>query len=195
MTAPASSLTADLDDLAEHRPGSTDRAGWTDATDLRGPALGRRSAAGLAEPLAVAVGIDLVTVSEIADAVERLGERYLLRVFTPHELACCRAEGRPEGSIGVQGGYLVEALAARFAAKEAAVKVLRPIGVRPEWRTMEVHRTGGGWCELRLSGMADAMASEAGIDELLVSLTHEPTMAAAVVVGVRRDPQRPSALD
>jgi holo-[acyl-carrier protein] synthase len=78
----------------------------------------------------------------------------------------------------------MESLAARFAAKEATVKVLRPVGIRPEWRTIEVHRVEEGWCELRLSGLAAALAAEAGIRQLAVSLTHESLMAAACVVGM-----------
>jgi phosphopantetheine--protein transferase-like protein len=93
------------------------------------------------------VGMDLVSVAEVAASVRRLGCRYLYRVFTPHERACARigsavapvpvldAAGR--ASVEGDGGstvYSMQSLAARFAAKEAAVKVLRPRGARPEWR-------------------------------------------------------------
>lgn len=127
----------------------------------------------------VRVGVDLVPVVEVAAAVERLGRRYLHRVFTAHERACARS------GPGTATRYSAERLAARFAAKEAAVKVLRPVGVRPEWRSIEVRRVEGGWVELRLSGLAAALAAEAGITALAVSLTHEPMMAAACVVGMR----------
>lgn len=126
------------------------------------------------------VGVDLVPVADVAASVDRLGRRYLYRVFTPHERACARVDARR----GLHpSGYSMESLAARFAAKEAAVKVLRPVGPRPEWRTIEVRRTDGGWCELRLSGLAASLATQAGIATLAVSLTHEPMMAAACVVG------------
>ena len=92
----------------------------------------------------VRVGIDLVVVADVAESLERLGQRYLQRVFTPHELSCCRVRPASDG----QYGYSAEALAARFAAKEATVKVLRPVGTRPEWRSIEVRRAGGGWCEI-----------------------------------------------
>lgn len=121
----------------------------------------------------VRVGVDLVVVAEVAEAVEHFGDRYLHRLFTPHELSCCRAAD----------GYSAESLAARFAAKEATVKVLRPVGPRPEWRSIEVHRSEGGWCDLRLTGRAAALARAGCIDGWAVSLTHESMMAAAVVVG------------
>jgi holo-[acyl-carrier protein] synthase len=78
-------------------------------------------------------------------------------------------------------------LAARFAAKEAALKVLRPEGHRPEWRSLEVLRHPGGWCTMALSGHAAELAAQAGIGELAVSLTHEDGIAAAVVVALCSD--------
>ena len=145
----------------------------------------------------VRVGVDLVPVAEVAASVERQGRRYLYRVFTPHERACARvdamrrvrADRNPAARVrGHQRtAYSMESLAARFAAKEAAVKVLRPEGPRPEWRSIEVRRMDGGWCELRLSGLAAALAAVAGVTTLAVSVTHEPMMAAACVLGTRRD--------
>jgi len=145
------------------------------------------------------VGVDLVSVSDVAASVSRLGRRYLYRVFTPHERACARLgdgleslsviDGSKTHAARFNGGpvaYSAQSLAGRFAAKEAAVKVLRPRGARPEWRSIEVHRVVGGWCELRLSGLAALLAAEAGITTLAVSVTHEPMMAAACVVAMGR---------
>ncbi len=139
------------------------------------PALASHLAAGLSEGWhspAIRVGIDVVAVAEVAESLTVQGERYLGRVFTPHELACCRS--------GLEDGYAPEALAARFAAKEAVVKVLRPSGARPEWRSIEVRRGDGRWCQIVLTGRAAELAEEAGLGEIAVSLSHEPTVAAAV---------------
>lgn len=87
-------------------------------------------------------------------------------------------------------GWACDSLAARFAAKEAVVKVLRPSADRPEWRSIEVHRMAAGWCEIRLTGRAAALAEAEGITEFAVSLTHEPPVAAAVVVGRRTVAER-----
>jgi len=125
------------------------------------------------------VGLDLVDVGEVAASVARFGDRYVRRVFTAHEINCCRRPGR---SVDGHSPYAMESLAARFAAKEAVVKVLRPIDERPDWRSIEVHRRPGGWCEIRLSGRAAELAVEAGIDQISVSLSHEASAAAAVVV-------------
>jgi holo-[acyl-carrier protein] synthase len=129
----------------------------------------------------VRVGVDLVSVAEVVESVERFGDRYVRRIFTPHEVACCQSDIPPEGT---DPHYSFESMAARFAAKEATVKVLRPVGPRPEWSDIEVHRSGSGWCEIRLTGQAAALAAEAGIDQWAVSLTHHASMAAAVVVGM-----------
>jgi holo-[acyl-carrier protein] synthase len=120
----------------------------------------------------IRVGTDLACVSDVAASIDRFGDRYLRRLFTDHELAS--STGAPEVAAAK--------LAARFAAKEAVIKVLRPAGAQPEWRSIEVRRDPSGACHLHLSGTAAAMADAAGITALAVSLTHERDVAAAVVV-------------
>ncbi len=124
---------------------------------------------------ALRVGTDVVAVQQVADSVARFGPRYLQRVYTDHELDYSCA-----GSPTVRAARL----AARFAAKEAAIKVLRPVGHQPDWRSLEVRRHPEGWCTMSLSGYAATLAEQAGIAELAVSLTHEGDVAAAVVVAL-----------
>jgi holo-[acyl-carrier protein] synthase len=111
------------------------------------------------------VGIDLLEIDRMECALER-HPRLAERLFTPDELAYARARRRP-------GRHL----AARFAAKEAAVKALglRDVGLR------EIEVVAGEPPTLRLHGRAEAAAREQGV-ELAVSLTHSQEMAAAVVV-------------
>jgi holo-[acyl-carrier protein] synthase len=123
---------------------------------------------------ALRVGTDLVPVDHVAESVARFGDRYVGRVYTPHEVSCC--QGTP--------AVVAAGLAARFAAKEATIKVLRPVGHQPDWRSIEIRRDPAGWCELHLTDEAARMAQEQGINNLAVSLTHESGMAAAVVVAV-----------
>jgi holo-[acyl-carrier protein] synthase len=120
----------------------------------------------------LSVGVDLVDVSEVARSVKHFGDRYLRRVYTEHEISCC--QGPPE--------VAASSLAARFAAKEATIKVLRPEGVRPDWRTIEVVRLPNGACKLRLRGAAARLAIERGLGPFALSMTHEAGLAAAVVV-------------
>lgn len=130
----------------------------------------------MSTPTAIRVGSDVLSVQQVTQSVARFGDRYLRRVFTEHEISSAT------GSPSVQAGRL----AARFAAKEATIKVLRPIGHQPDWRSMEVQRHAGGWCTMNLSGHAAVLAAHAGIDDLAVTLTHEGDVAAAVVVALCR---------
>jgi holo-[acyl-carrier protein] synthase len=125
--------------------------------------------------LEVRVGVDMAIVDDVRHSVERFGDRYLNHVFTPHEVSCCGDEPVTRAA----------ALAARFAAKEATIKVLRAADARPPWTSIEVHRQPGGWCELRLNDAAARMAREQRITDFAVSLTHEAGLAAAVVIGYR----------
>jgi holo-[acyl-carrier protein] synthase len=101
------------------------------------------------------------------------GQRYLERVYTAREIADCT------GADGVDP----ERLAARFAAKEAAMKVLRPGDAAVPWPSIEVVRDAAGVPALTLHGPAAELARAAGLTEFAVSLTHEDAYAAAVVVG------------
>lgn len=117
------------------------------------------------------VGIDLVAVDSVEHAMAE-HEHYLTRVYTERELADC----------ATPGGIAAERLAARFAAKEAALKVLRPSEQGVPWTAIEVRRDPGGWVGLELSGTAAELAANAGVEDLTLSITHENGFAAAVVV-------------
>jgi holo-[acyl-carrier protein] synthase len=125
---------------------------------------------------AIRVGTDVVAIHQVAESVDRFGARYLERVYTEHELRSCTGSSASRTA----------SLAARFAAKEATIKVLRPSGHQPDWRSVEVRRHSEGWCTMALTGHAAALADQAGIADLAVSLTHEGDVAAAVVVALCR---------
>jgi holo-[acyl-carrier protein] synthase len=118
------------------------------------------------------VGIDLVSVESVREAISTHAERYLHRVYTERELADCAA---PDGVDP-------ERLAARFAAKEAAVKVLRPGEVGMPLSAIEVRRSAEGAVGLELTGTAAELAREKGLDELALSISHDGGYATAVVI-------------
>ena len=123
--------------------------------------------------MALRVGIDLVSVDAVRDAVREHGDRYLRRLYTPAEIEDCQNAQ----------GLVAEGLAARFAAKEATVKVLRPEQEEEvPWPTIEVVRHPAGWVTLRLSGRAAALAAERRLDGFTLSMTHENEYATAVVL-------------
>ena len=120
------------------------------------------------------VGIDLVEVRRIAESLEKFGERFLRRVFTAGEVADAREAP----------ALMAGRLAARFAAKEAAIKALGLAEQALSWHDIEVRRAPSGDCGLALRGAA---AAALGHGELAVSLSHEGEYATAVVVARVRD--------
>ena len=116
----------------------------------------------------------MTSVAGVRDSIDTHGQHYLDRVYTGDELAECRSPA----------GLDAERLAARFAVKEAAMKVLRPAeDDAVPWNTIEVrHPDASGTVEIELSGRAAELAAAAGLGELSASLTHEAEFAAAVVV-------------
>jgi holo-[acyl-carrier protein] synthase len=120
------------------------------------------------------VGIDLVHVGTIAASLAEHGEHYLRRVYTPQEVADCTRDGEalPEPLR----------LAARFAAKEAAMKVLEPGDAAVPWPSIEVVRNPGAAPTLKLRSPAADIAAQAGITAFALSFSHEDAYATAVVV-------------
>jgi holo-[acyl-carrier protein] synthase len=125
--------------------------------------------------MAVTVGIDLVAVASIAESLAAdHASHYLERVYTPQEVEDCRD---PSGEI------VPMRLAARFAAKEAAIKALPGGGEGVPLSSIEVRRDEKtGEVALELSGRAAEAARQAGISGFALSLTHEREYAAAAVV-------------
>jgi holo-[acyl-carrier protein] synthase len=141
------------------------------------PAAYTRHAGGPELGAPVKVGVDLTSVGDVADSVARFGDRYVRRLFTVQEVESCGSPSRPES------------LAARFAAKEAALKVLEPSGARPPWRDIEVVRAPSGACRIRLHRQAAALAVERGIGPMSLSLSHEHGIAVAVVAAACTSPE------
>lgn len=118
------------------------------------------------------VGTDLVAVDSVRESLSAHAEHYLRRIYTDREVEDCTTPN----------GLDPERLAARFAAKEATLKVLRPDDQGMPWTEIEVRRAPSGWVALELSGAAAALAAEAGLSELALSISHEGGFASAVVI-------------
>jgi len=119
------------------------------------------------------MGSDLIEISRIEESIERYGERFLHRVFTPGEIAFCQRKLK----------HAAESFAARFAAKEAAAKALGTgISRGISWREIEVRREPGERPTLFLSGQAAERAEAMGVQRLHLTLTHSRDFAMAVVL-------------
>jgi holo-[acyl-carrier protein] synthase len=119
------------------------------------------------------IGFDLESCARVGDSLATHGERYLRRVYSANEVADCRRAGAVDPKL----------LCARFAAKEAAFKVIGVGAAAARWRDVEVLRGPSGEPRLLLRGDAATLAEAAGIRELSLSLSCGGGVAAAIVVG------------
>lgn len=120
----------------------------------------------------VGIGIDSVDLPRFAAVLERRPS-LAGRVFTTGEQAFARGLANP-----------VPSLAARFAAKEAAMKALG-VGIGSiDWTDVEVVRNTGDAPTLSVTGRAAALARSAGVSCWQVSMTHTDTVASAVVAAL-----------
>lgn len=120
------------------------------------------------------IGIDVIEVGRIEEAVAEFGERFLERIFTGAEREYCSGKKRPELHY-----------AARWAAKEAVSKAFGTgIGAEVAWTDIEVLHGKNGAPNLRLHGAGAAFAKREGIREVKISLTHAKCYAAANAVAL-----------
>ena len=120
----------------------------------------------------VGTGIDIAEVPRIGQAIERFGERFLQRIFTAGEIRYCDSKANR-----------AERYAARFAAKEAAMKALGTgwnHGVR--WRDCEVVRAPGGRPTMTFHGKAGEFAARLGVRNIALSLSHTTEQAIAQLI-------------
>ena len=120
----------------------------------------------------VGTGIDIVEVPRIGQSIERFGERFLKRIFTPAEIRYCDAKANR-----------AERYAARFAAKEAAMKAIGT-GMRGgvSWQEFEVGREPTGRPTILFHGKAAQYAERLGMRRAHLSVSHTEQYAVAYVV-------------
>ena len=114
------------------------------------------------------IGVDIVEIGRIRQAIARWGDRFLHRVYTESELNLCRNKS--------------PSLAARFAGKEAALKALQQTG-GISWQQIEVLSEPDGKPLLNLYGKAKQQAKHLGLDSLTITLSHSRDYAIAFVAG------------
>lgn len=120
----------------------------------------------------VGTGVDIAETARIERSLERHGEHFIKRLYTPVEIAYCE-----------KFRNRAERYAARFAAKEAAFKALGTgwgKGVR--WLDVEIRNQPSGKPELMLSGRAEQIARELGVTRSAVSISHAQGYVVAQVI-------------
>ena len=118
------------------------------------------------------IGVDLIEIERMAQAIRRTGPRLIERLYTDAEQAYCCRQHPPYACY-----------AARFAAKEALLKALGT-GLRQHmrWRDIEVCRDDLGKPSLRLYGYLQERCVAEGIQHIHLSLAHSATYAIAQVI-------------
>jgi holo-[acyl-carrier protein] synthase len=120
--------------------------------------------------MALFTGTDIIEISRIRQALDHWGDKFLQRVFTGAEIEYFGAKP--------------EALAARFAGKEAVMKLLGTGANGVGWRDIETLFYSSGKPKLNLYGRAKITADNLGIREIDISLSHSREYAIATAVGI-----------
>ena len=121
----------------------------------------------------LATGVDLVEIDRFEITIQRFGDKFLERIYTPRELS--------------EAGASLASLAARFAAKEAVAKALGCGIGKVAWREIEVLRAPERQPLLTLHGAASRLARELGLEDWSISLSHSRIHAVAFVVALGRE--------
>ena len=120
----------------------------------------------------VGTGVDIAETSRIEQVLERHGDRFSKRIYTPAEIAYCEKFKNK-----------AERYAARFAAKEAAFKALGTgWGNGVHWVEVEVTHLKSGKPELVLTGRALEVAKGLGVTRSSVSISHSDRYVVAQVI-------------
>jgi holo-[acyl-carrier protein] synthase len=120
------------------------------------------------------IGTDIVECLRIAQMIERHGELFITRVYTPHEIEYCQSRKQA-----------TQHFAGRWAAKEAVLKALgtgwrRGIG----WRDVEIKTQRSGSPSVALHGGARDYMEQQKIAQVLVSISHCRTHATACAIAL-----------
>ncbi len=118
------------------------------------------------------IGVDIVEIARIEEAIKQWGERFSRRVYTEPELRLC--------------GNRPSSLAVRFAGKEAVMKALGTGARGVGWREIEILAEPSGKPFVQLYGKAQKRASDLGLDGLAISLSDSREYAIAFVVSETR---------
>ena len=126
----------------------------------------------------VGIGTDIIECLRIAQMIERHGELFINRVFTPHEIQYCQSRK-----------LATQHFAGRWAAKEAILKAIGTGWRRGiSWRDVEVRNEPGGKPVVALRGGARDVIENLSIGQVLVSISHcrSHATAYALALGIDR---------
>lgn len=122
----------------------------------------------------IGIGTDIIECDRISQMLQKHGDTFLQRVFTPDEIAYCSRHQIPD-----------QHYAGRWAAKEAVLKVLGTGWAKGiQWTDVEVVRDAAGAPSIRLENRAAEIAKELKIRSVLISISHCKAFATAFAIGI-----------
>lgn len=125
----------------------------------------------------VGIGTDIVECLRIAKMIERHGEKFINRVYTPHEIEYCSKRGAA-----------TQHYSGRWAAKEAVLKAMGTGWVQGiAWRDVEVRNDAKGRPIIRLAGGARDVCEKLEISQMHISISHCRSHATAYALAVRNE--------
>jgi holo-[acyl-carrier protein] synthase len=128
-------------------------------------------------PNIIGIGTDITECLRIARMIERHGELFINRVYTPEEIRYC--QNRKQSTQHFTG---------RWAAKEAILKALGTGWRRGiSWSDVEVRNEPGGRPVVGVRGGVKELVEQLGVVQLLVSISHCRTHATAYALALGRD--------
>jgi holo-[acyl-carrier protein] synthase len=127
------------------------------------------------------IGTDIVECLRIAQMIERHGELFITRVYTSHEIEYCQS--RKQGT---------QHFAGRWAAKEAVLKALGTGWRRGiSWRDVEIRNLRSGSPIVALYGGAHDFMTQAGVTQVMVSISHCRSHATAYAIALAGPDSKP----
>jgi holo-[acyl-carrier protein] synthase len=120
----------------------------------------------------IGTGVDIVEIERLRKIIDRLKDRFIVRVFTAGEQKYCRNHRNP-----------LPHFAARFAAKEAVFKALGTGWAKGvTWLDVDVRREGQDAPTIVLHGEAQRLSASKGVHKVHLSLSHSEQWAVAMVI-------------
>jgi holo-[acyl-carrier protein] synthase len=128
----------------------------------------------------IGIGTDITECLRIAHMIERHGELFITRVYTPQEIAYCQSRAAA-----------TQHFTGRWCAKEAILKALGTGWSRGiSWLDMEIRNEPGGKPIVAVRGGVKDVVEQIGITKLMVSISHCRSYATAHALALKQTEER-----
>ncbi len=123
------------------------------------------------------IGTDITECLRIAQMIERHGDLFINRVFTPVEIQYCQTRKQS-----------TQHFAGRWAAKEATLKAIGTGWVRGiSWRDIEIRNEPSGKPVAAFRGGICEVLERLQIQEILISISHCRSHATAYALALGKE--------